>query len=149
MVKPLPTLAGFQTFVTDIMQIPEAALPSGSPVIGYAFETACAIVLKQIQGISPFLYEVAVYNLAASILIQYAPDQPGQTYFADYRKAHGIGIFTPGIIQSSSDSGTAQSWMIPEALKNLSLADLQNLKNPYGLAYLQIAQSYGAIWGLT
>lgn len=149
MVNPLPTLAGFQTFVTDIMQIPEAALPSGSPVIGYAFETACAIVLKQIQGISPFLYEVAVYNLAASILIQYAPDQPGQTYFADYRKAHGIGIFTPGIIQSSSDSGTSQSWMIPDALKNLSLADLQNLKNPYGLAYLQIAQSYGAIWGLT
>lgn len=149
MVKPLPTLAGFQAFVTDYMQIPATALPSGSPVISYAFHIACSLVLKQIQAINPFLYEIAVYNLAASILIQYAPDQPGQTYFADYRKAHGIGVFTPGIIQSSSDSGTAQSWMIPDWMKNLSLSDLDNLKNPYGLAYLKIAQEYGAIWGLT
>lgn len=149
MTKPLPTLDGFQSFVTNVMQVPESALPSGSPVIEYAFRTAFGIVLKQIQGIDPFLYEMAVYNLAASILIQYAPDQMGQTYFADYRKAHGIGTFTPGIIQSSSDDGTSQSWMIPDWMKKLSLADLQNLKNPYGLAYLQIAQSYGPIWGLT
>ena len=149
MVKPLPTLAGFQAFVTDYMQIPATALPSGSPVISYAFEIARELVLCNIRGISPFLYEIAVYNLAASILIQYAPDQPGQTYFADYRKTHGVGVFNPGIIQSSADSGTSQSWMIPDWMKNLSLSDLQNLKNPYGLAYLQIAQQYGAIWGLT
>lgn len=131
------------------MQIPTTALPVGSAVIEYAFKAAHGIVLRQLQGIDPFLYEVAVYNLAASILIQYAPDQPGQTYFADYRAAHGIGIFTPGIIQSSSDSSTSQSWLTQDWMKNLSLADLQNLKNPYGLAYLSIAQAYGTIWGLT
>lgn len=149
MTQPTPTLDGFQDFVTNVMQVPVSALPVGSHVIGYAFNVASSIVLRQIQCIDPFLYEVAVYNLAASILIQYAPDQPGQTFFADYRKDHGIGTFTPGIIQSSSDNGTAQSWMIPDYMKKLSLADLQNLKNPYGLAYLQIAQSYGSIWGLS
>lgn len=144
-----PTLAGFQDFVTNIMQIPETALPVGSAVISMAFETARRIVLCAIRRIDPFLYQQAVYNLAASILIQFAPDQPGSTYFADYRKANGIGTFTPGVITASSDSGTSQSWLTPDFMKNLTLADLQNLKNPYGMAYLMIAQSYGAIWGLT
>lgn len=149
MTQPLPTLDGFQDFITNVMQAPTTALPVGAPIISYAFNAASSIVLKAIQGIDPFLYQMAVYNLAASILVQYAPDQAGQTFFVDYRKSHGIGVFTPGLIQSSSDNGTSQSWMIPEAFKNLSLADLQNLKNPYGLAYLEIAQSYGQIWGLT
>lgn len=149
MTQPTPTLAGFQDFVTNVMQVPVAALPVGSAVIGYSFNVASSIALRQMQCIDPFLYEMAVYNLSASILIQYASDQPGQTFFADYRSNRGIGTFTPGVIQSSADNGTSQSWMIPDYMKKLSLADLQNLKNPYGLAYLQIAQSYGAIWGLS
>lgn len=144
-----PTVEGFQNFVTNVMQIPTTALPVGSPWITEAFAIANEIVLRQIRGISPLLYQQAVYNLAASILIQYYPDQPGYTFFADYRKAHGIGSFTPGVITSSSDSTTSQSWLNPDFMKNLTLADLDNLKNPYGLAYLKIAQSYGSIWGLT
>lgn len=144
-----PTLAGFQDFVTNTMQIPEADLPVGSTVICQVFETARRIVLHALRCIDPFLYMMAVYNLAASLLIQFAPDQPGSTYFADYRAKYGIGTFTPGVISSSSDSTTSQSWLNSDFMKNLTLADLQNLKNPYGQAYLMIAQSYGAIWGLT
>lgn len=144
-----PTLQGFQNFVTNVMQIPETALPVGSEWIAEAFHISKEIVLCQIRGISRLLYREAVYNLAASILIQYCPDQPGYTFFADYRKSHGIGAFTPGVITNSYDNGTGQSWLTPDFMKNLTLADLDNLKNPYGLAYLKIAQSYGAIWGLT
>lgn len=149
MNKYEPTEQGFQDFVTNIMQIPEDALPVGSPWISEAFLMSKEIVLCQIRGISRLLYQQAVYNLAASILIQYCPDQPGYTFFADYRKAHGIGPFTPGVITSSADSTTSQSWLNPDFLKNLTLADLDNLKNPYGMAYLKIAQSYGPIWGLS
>lgn len=144
-----PTLTGFQDFVTNTMQIPSCALPVDSPWVTQAFCTAKDIVLCQLRCVSPFLYNQAVYNLAASILIQYAPDQQGSNFFAAYRSQNGIGKFTPGVITSSSDSSTSQSWLTPDFMKNLTLADLQNLKNPYGLAYLAIAQSYGAIWGLT
>lgn len=144
-----PTLAGFQEFVTDTMQIPASALPVGSVWVTQAFEVANEIVLRALRCISPALYQWAVYNLAASLLIQFCPDQAGQTFFADYRKQHGIGVFTPGVITSSSDSTTSQSWLNPDFMKNLTLSDLQNLKNPYGMAYLEIAQAYGSIWGLT
>lgn len=144
-----PTVEGFQKFVTNVMQIPETALPVGSEWISEAFHIAHALVYRAIRGVSPLLYREAVYNLAASILIQYCPDQPGYTFFADYRKSHGIGTFTPGVISSSSDNGTSQSWLNADFMKNLTLSDLDNLKNPYGLAYLKIAQDMGAIWGLT
>lgn len=144
-----PTVAGFQDFVTNVMQVPDTALPVGSAWITNAFLIAKELVLCQIKKISPLLYQQAVYNLAASILIQYCLDQPGYTFFADYRSQHGIGTFTPGVISSSSDSTTSQSWLNPDFMKNLTLADLDNLKNPYGMAYLKIAQAYGSIWGLT
>lgn len=144
-----PTLEGFQDFITNVMQVPADALPVDSPYIASAFRAACGIVLRCLRGCDPFLYQQAVYNLAASILIQYTPDQPCMSYFAAYRQNSGIGSFTPGVISSSSDSSTSQSWVVPDFMKNLTLGDLQNLKNPYGMAYLAIAQDYGNIWGLT
>ncbi len=143
-----PTLSGFQDFVTNVMQIPEEALAVGSPYIQMAFELSMQTVLCQIRGISPLLYQQAVYNLAASLLIQYTPDNPCMTYFSAYRKNNNIGGSRQGVISASSDETTSQSWLIPDFYKNLSISDFQNMSNPYGIAYLAIAQKYGAIWGL-
>lgn len=143
------TFSGFQEFLSGVVQIPETALPSDSPVIQYAYDAAIALVLRQLRCVAPGLYVLAVYNLATSFLLQFAPDQPGSDFFAQYRKSHNIGVFNPGVISSSSDSSTSQSWLSMDWMKNLSMSDLQHLKDPYGLAYLQIMQSWGNIWGIT
>jgi len=54
------------------------------------------------------------------------------------------------VISSTSDESSSSSYMNPEQLKMLTLANLQNLRTPYGRAYLGIVQSYGRnIWGIT
>lgn len=149
-----PTLAGFETFVRSVMQVPTSALPDGAPVIQYSYDFALDWVNEALAAVpskstSWSIYARAVYNLAADTLINWAPDQTGRTYFADLRKSFECNSFTAGVIQSSSDEGTSESLMVPDAFKNLTIANLANLKTPYGRAYLGIAQSYGTLWGLS
>ncbi|HEY0181253.1 MAG TPA: hypothetical protein VGC09_00460 [Rhodopila sp.] len=144
-----PTLAGFLAFVRNIMAVPTEALPDASPSLQWAFDQAIETVNLQIRQASPPMYVRAVYNLAGDVLVNIAPDQAGQKYFTILRQNLGLTAFVPGVIQSSADSSTSESLMVPDALKNMTLADLQNLKTPWGREYLGIAQSVGSIWGLT
>jgi hypothetical protein len=148
-MAPRPTLAGFLVFVRDQMGIPVSALPDGSQALVWAYEVSLDTVSLKILHASPRLYLVAVYNLAGDTLMNIAPDVTGSTFFSSYRAEKKLGNFVPGLIQSSSDEGTSESLMIPEALKNLTLSDLQNLKTPWGQAYLAIAQRAGTLWGLS
>jgi|APCry1669192062_1035393.scaffolds.fasta_scaffold00554_4 hypothetical protein len=153
----LPTVTGFQSFIYNVMGIDPLVLPSDSPVIGWAFQVAMMIVSPDLaivataNGTTPAtsLYELAVYNLAGDNLVNYAQDQAGRTYFADLRASLKINAFAAGVVTSASDAGTSDSLAVPESLKNLTLSDLQNLKTPWGRAYLAIAQRYGTLWGLT
>ena len=52
-------------------------------------------------------------------------------------------------MSSSSDNGTSASIMDSELLKNLSLADLTYLKDPFGRQYLAFAMRFGQQWGLS
>jgi hypothetical protein len=54
-----------------------------------------------------------------------------------------------GVIGSSADETTSESLVVPEAMKNLTLQNLQNLKTPYGRQYLYFAQAFGTNWGLS
>ncbi|MCL1515210.1 hypothetical protein [Parasaccharibacter sp. TMW2.1890] len=144
-----PTLEGFQTFVRDIMQVPGGAVPPDG-VLGMVFRLANDLVIRDLRLIDGSLYTDCVYNLAASYLLKFAQDTASSTppgYWAKVREQLGMNSTTPGLIQSSSDNGTSQSWMIPDSLKNLSLADLDAMKNPYGQFYLSIMQQYGSVWG--
>jgi len=38
---------------------------------------------------------------------------------------------------------------VPDFFKDLSLADLQMLQDPWGRRYLMIAQQFGSLWGLS
>jgi len=149
-----PTLAGFETFITDIMGIDPLYLPSNSPAIEWAYANALMIVnptLALVGVRSPIittLYVEAVYNLGGDNLINYAPDQPGRTYFADLRRSMNITSFASGVVQSASDSTTSDTLAVPEALKNLTISQLQNMKTPWGRRYLSIAQTYGTMWGV-
>ena len=82
-------------------------------------------------------------------LIGMAPDQTGQTFFADARNGYGLNSFVAGVVSASGDESTNQSLAVPDALSNLTLMDMGMIKTPFGRAYLEFAQMLGTNWGLS
>lgn len=145
-----PTLAGFSEFVYSTMGIDPLNLPTNSPVIGMAYDISLAIVNTDLAVLAGSLYALAVYNLAGSILLNTAPDQAGRTYFFDLRKSLDLTKWQAGLVSSTSDSSTSTSLLNPEFMQTLTLANLQQLKDPYGRAYLALAQLAGSsIYGIS
>jgi hypothetical protein len=160
----MPTLAGFILFIQNVMGISSVVLPTDSPVISYAFNVALMTVNPQLAcvplpcqpGTNWTIYEIAVYNLAGDRLVNFAPDQVGQTYFTDLRGSPnnsppGLGLtnFVAGVVTNSSDESTSVGLTTPDSFKGMTVADLQNLKTPWGQTYIGIAQSVGSLVGLT
>lgn len=141
----MPELAGFILFIRNQMKISSEVLPDTDPGITMTYSLAINWVNPQLAYIGSELYALAVYNLAASFLINFGPEE----VFGELRKTLGTNNFTAGVISASSDESTSQTRVVSDALKNLSLAELQQLKDPYGRWYLAIAQQYGDLWGLT
>jgi len=127
----------------------DAALPGDSMFISLTYDAALAIVNEYLAVGNPMIYTLAVYNLGADMLVNWAPDEAGSTYFATLRASYGTFAFAPGVVTSSSDGGTSTSIANPDSMKEFTLANLQNLKTPYGRQYLAFAQSFGQLWGLT
>lgn len=165
-----PSLARFITFIRTIMGIDTTVLPDGSAVIPIALKVALALVnqdLRQVTGqLCPpiddhpiSMYVWAVYNLAGDNLLNYAQDlpdaaivpgsDPPAAFFANTRRVWNVNGFVSGIIQSASDNGTGESMVVMDAAKNFTLGNLQNLKTPYGRAYLALSQDMGSIWGVS
>ena len=161
-----PTLGGFQGFITGVMRVPPSALSPDDPVVGYAYNWALDTVNEQLAFVpsQPGAYSIysrAVYNLAADLLINMAADAEGAPkfdapgndtslpYWAYLRKQYGVLNFVAGVVQSTSDEGTSTGLLVPKAFENFTIANLQNLKTPYGRTYLGIAQSLGTLWGMS
>jgi hypothetical protein len=149
-VTTTPTEADWlANFVRLNMGITTDYLPNTSPAIDWAYQVAVSIVNPDLALTDGPIYLLAVYNLAASNLINFAQDQPGQVYFSALRDKYNINSFVSGIISSSSDQGTSESLVTPKVFEDLTLADLQYLKDPYGRQYLMFAQRAGTLWGIT
>ena len=150
-----PNTVDYLTFIRQGLGIGPAYLPDDSFWIQGTFSMAMSLVNDVLRKVptangGPSVYVLAVYNFAADRLLNFALDQPGQSYFKDMRAALGLNTFNAGLVNASSDQGTSQSLEIIEAAKRMTITDLQMMKTPYGRAYLDLAQSYGAaIWGLT
>jgi hypothetical protein len=154
-----PNITDFLAFLANIVQVPSSALPPGSPYPQYALDNALTIVNIAFQSVSQQLYTEAVYNLAASNLLNFCPDPPGSPtvpgsdppapYFAYQRDRYGLESFVAGVVTSTSDQGTSTALTVPDNLKLLTVADLVYLKDPYGRRYLAIAMRYGQLWGLS
>ncbi len=145
-------LADFQNFITGVMGISALYLPITSPIITTSLSIALDFVNTAIALIadgSGDLYALALNNLAADFLVQWAQDQPGQTFFQNARSSWGVNSFSAGVIRSAHDESTGSDYAMPKFYQNLSLMDLQNLKTPYGRQYLAIAQQFGSLWGLS
>lgn len=149
-VIPPPTQAGFVNFIRQVMGITTQQLPDNSPVIPIAYEVSLQIVNQVLQCIVPEIYTLCVYNLGGSNIINYAPDTPPSTFFADTRKAWNLLGFVSGVISASADETTSQTLVVQEAAKNFTLANLNQLQDPYGRRYLGLSQSYGpVVWGVS
>jgi hypothetical protein len=155
-----PTLDGFTDFINNIVQIPTDQIDPGSYVLDFSFNYAmdiCLIYLDQVpslgpSALAPTVYAIAVYNLGADTLINYAPDIPGAsdpTYWSDLRASFGINEFTGGVINFSSDQSTSTGVAVADAIKQLTIMDLGTLNTPWGRNYMAIAQNYGTLWGMS
>lgn len=144
-----PNVTDLTTFLQTIAGIPTSALPANSPYIPWALSYAEEKTLLVLYAIGQDYYCFAVYLLATSFLINWCPDQPGQTYFQNLRTQWGINSFVGGTIQSSSDQGTSESLLAPDFLKGLTLGQLGMLKDPFARQWLSMQQDLGAIWGIS
>ena len=144
-----PNLADYQVFLTN-EGFRSDYLPTSSPLIAATFNLGMEAVNGDLGLAGLGLdYSFAVYNFGADRLVNYASDVDGQTFFRDLRREFGIYKFSPGIVQSASDQGTSGNLQVIEAMRRMTLGDLQMLKTPYGRAYMAIAQSAGSdIWML-
>jgi hypothetical protein len=139
-----PTLAGFILFLRNVAGISTTVLPDSSAVIAMAYSVALDIVNLTLQQAGVNIYALAVYNLSTDNVINYAQDQVGQTYFSDLRKSFNTNGFVGGVVSSTGDEGTNQSMVIQQAAENFTMANIQQLKTPYGRQYMAFAQSYGS-----
>nr|DAG81883.1 MAG TPA: hypothetical protein [Caudoviricetes sp.] len=139
------SLSGFIDFVRTDMGIDATQVPDNSPSISLAYGGAVEWVNQDIEMVMPQFYAVAVYNLAASFLVNYGTE----SVFADTRDKLKLNDFTAGVITGASDNATSAQRLVPDFFKDLSLADLQMLKDPWGRRYLMIAQQFGSLWGLS
>ncbi|WP_336194994.1 hypothetical protein [Hafnia paralvei] len=142
----MPTsLSGFIGFVRSDMGITAEQVPDDSQSLSLAYGGAVEWVNRDIAIVMPSLYAVAVYNLAASFLINYGTEN----VFSGLREKLNLNNFVAGVISASSDNSTSSQRLVPDFFKELSLADLQMLQDPWGRRYLMIAQQFGSLWGLS
>ncbi len=139
------SLSGFIEFIRTDMKLTAEQVPDDSPSFSLAYGGAVEWVNSDIACVMPNLYTVAVYNLGASFLVNYGTE----SVFPEFRKLYGLNDFTAGVITGASDNATSSQRLVPDFFKNLSLADLQMLKDPYGRRYLMIAEQFGSLWGLS
>lgn len=121
-------------------------------IVNTTLTVAKSIVNRDLALIAPQIYVLAVYNLAADRLINFAPDVPGQTFFADLRgpDKYNLMAFAPGVVTTASDAGTAGSLLNPEQMRLFTLQDLQLLRTFYGRQYLSFAQMLGTtLYGIS
>lgn len=171
-----PTLAGFTSFIRNVMGINSTVLPDNAIYIPWAYQVSLRWVNTNLQAVRawgpigatppdgidptyPSLYALAVYNLAGDNLVNYAQDVVPNVpvdggdlpYFANLRAGLKIDSFVGGVVSGTSDEGTSVSLAVPkEIAEGLTFANLQQMKTPWGRAYLGIAQSFGpSIWGVS
>ena len=123
--------------------------PMDSEILDFSYNMALEEANPIIAQISQTLYDMAFYNLATDIMINYGHDISGSDMFSSLRKQFDIGGNISGVVNSTSDNGTGLALTMPNFTNDLLPGDLQHLKTPYGRAYQAIAIKYGQIVGLS
>ncbi len=111
------------------MGITTDQVPDDSPSFTLAYGGAVEWVNQDIAIVMPNFYTVAVYNLGASFLVNYGTE----SVFAEFRKEYGLNNFKAGVITGAGDNSTSSQRLVPDFFKDLSLADLQMLQDPWAV----------------
>jgi hypothetical protein len=141
-VATVTTAAPFSFATGDMISIYGAA-PSGYNSPSTSNNQSGAVPIT-VTGADTF-----TYPLATNPGTYAGGGVASEIFFSSARKQFGINSFVGGTIASSADVSTSESLNVPEQLKELTLANLQQLKTPFGRRYLEIAGQYGQIWGLS
>lgn len=144
-----PTLAGFEAYCRDPAGIDTTVMPPSDPGFALWFAIALEWIPCQLQQVSPLLYTYCVYDWGVSVLLQFQQDQAGQDYFTKLRADYGVYNLVAGVISATADEGTSTSLTVGRSLSDLSLQDLQRVKDPYGRNAIATLMSLGPLWGLT
>lgn len=150
----VPSLGDYVLWIRGVVGIDPLNLPDGSPFFQYALNRALGIVLNIPAGLTGLEYTLAVYNCATHIQIKITPDQVAQgvarTYFLSKRSEFQLLQPVIGLPLSSSDNATSVTNAVPEAMRELTIQDLDFMKTPWGREYLMTVQDYGpTVWGLS
>jgi len=149
MADTTPTLAGFVTFCRDIAGITLEVMPDDDPGFDRAFAVAQGMIPLELCVISAVIFTDCTYCWGVSVLVQFQQDQPGETFFSDMRSAYGVNNLVPGVISSTADEATSTSLTVGKSLSNLSLTDLQRIKDPFGRQAIAYLMDLGTSWGLS
>jgi hypothetical protein len=144
-----PNATDLYTILTTVAGVPTADLPADSPYVTWALSYAEELTLLVLRAVGQDFYCFAVYCLATSFLLNWCPDTPPSTFFADARDKMNLAGFTPGVVNSAADQGTSDGLLSPEFLSGLTMQNLQALKDPFGRAWLAASQELGNIWGIS
>lgn len=155
-VTPTPTLAGFTAWIVAVGGVPTQYVPDAQWIF-YAYNTAVGLVNPAFQAVPGPDYLQMVYNLGMDRLVNWAPDtgtpppvyKEGLSYFNWLRKDFNVNQMVAGVVSAASDEGTNSTLTVPKQFENLTLAQLQNLKTPWGQAYVGAAMAFGTNWGLS
>lgn len=147
----IPIAIGTNTTIASLVTgtaSPPTTNTSGSLFPEYALDRALNLVI-QAPTIAGNDYTVACYNCAGHILLGILPAQEGTPIIPEVRKKLGFYSGNFGIVESAADQGTSDSLAVPDALKQLTIGDLQFTQSVWGRAYLAFNQDFGSVFGLT
>lgn len=144
-----PNVTDLYTFLTTVAGVPTTALPADSPYLAWALSYAEEMTLLALRLVGQDFYCFAVYCLATSFLLNWCPDQPGQTFFTKARADMKLTSFTPGVVNSAADQGTSDGLLSPEFMQGLTMQNLQALSDPFGRQWLAMSMENGPIWGIS
>jgi hypothetical protein len=148
-----PNFTDFQAWVQFMMGVPADAMPDVT-TLQMAYDESLNLALDDLattpyQAGSPSIYALAVYNLAAAILVDIVQDAPPSTFWSDLRNKFNVTMFSFGIINSASDQGTSKGSIVPNFVQMMGPLDLWLYQTPWGRQYMMIAGAWGAVWGLS
>lgn len=144
-----PTLAGFEAYCRDPAGINTTVMPVNDPGFALWYAIALEWIPLELCQISPLLYTYCVYDWGVSVTLQFQQDQAGQTFFRDMRNDFGVYNLVAGAISADADEATSVTMTLGKSMSNLSLQDLQRVKDPFGRNAIATLMSLGSLWGLT
>jgi len=159
-----PNLPDYTLFVSGVMGIDPLYLPPDSPFLGYAFYRALQLVIDiptrpwswnwpPVPLNGGIEYTLAVYNCAGHIQLVITPDQvvngTAYDFFKRQRIDNQLLQTVVGLPASTSDEGTSVTNAVPDAMRQLTIGDLGFMKTYWGRSYLEYAQDFGGVWGLS